>query len=66
LDLDHRFGAFFPRSYFRYNMLTGLAMLPSDQDGVQALLQRCDLVIVDPPFSAPLEVPAPASRSEKV
>ena len=40
-------------------------MLPSDQDGVQELLQRCDLIIVDPPFSAPLEVPAPLHALKK-
>ncbi len=36
-------------------MLTGLAILACEQDDVQELLQRCDLIIVDPPFSAPLE-----------
>ncbi len=30
-------------------------MIPDEHDAVQALLQRCDLIIVDPPFSAPLQ-----------
>jgi hypothetical protein len=55
LDMDNRFGAFFPRSFYLYNMLTGMAMLPGQQAAVRAALQRCDLIIVDPPFSAPLQ-----------
>jgi hypothetical protein len=53
--MDHRFGAFFPRSFYRYNMLTGMAMLPGERDAVQTVLKRCDLIIIDPPFSAPLQ-----------
>jgi len=55
LDLDDRFGAFFPRSFYRYNMLSGTALLPSEHEAIQSLLERCDVVIVDPPFSAPIE-----------
>jgi hypothetical protein len=55
LDLDDRFGAFFPRSFYRYNMLSGTAMVPCERDCIQALLDTCDVIIVDPPFSAPVE-----------
>ena len=54
LDMDGRFGAFFPRSFYLYNMMTGMTVLPDHDDAVQQLLQRCDLIIIDPPFSAPL------------
>jgi hypothetical protein len=55
LDMDGRFGAFFPRSFHLYNMLTGMSLLPGQDDTIQQLLKRCDLIIVDPPFSAPLQ-----------
>lgn len=36
-------------------MITGMGMLPCQDAAIQKLLQRCDLIIVDPPFSAPLQ-----------
>ena len=32
-----------------------MGMLPCQDAAIQKLLQRCDLIIVDPPFSAPLQ-----------
>jgi len=50
LDLDDRFGVFFPHSFFNYSMLAGTAMLPCDHEVVLRHLDQCNIIIVDPQF----------------